>query len=116
MQGGVFFWCFGILGTGSDERSLDRGEVYFSQRARCHGALTAFGRARAVKGADWRQGDVPEQGIAGGPHIAFATPQPGQITKNALAFLPVGLALDPSADSVAVLARRQFHRDQYVRL
>src|SRR6516162_3872168 len=116
MPGGVFFWCSGTLGAGGGERSHDRSEVYFSQRARCHEALTAVGHARAVEGADRRKGDALEQGIAGGPHIAFAALQPRQISKNALTFLPVGLALDPSADSVAVLARRQFHRDQYVRL
>src|SRR6516165_12363663 len=116
MPGGVFYLCSGILGAGGGERSHDRGEVHLSQRARYHEALTPFGRARAVEGADWRKGDALEQGMARGPHIAFAALQPRQISKNALALLPVGLALDPSADSVAVLARRQFHCDKYVRL
>ena len=50
------------------------------------------------------------------PEIPLALPQPRQIAEDALAFLPVGLALDPRADRVAVLARRQLHRDQDVGL
>src|SRR6516164_6434079 len=111
MPGGVFYLCSGILDTSGSERSHDRREVHLSQRARYREALTPFGRLRAVEGADRRKGDALEQGIAWGPHIAFAALQPRQISNNALPLLPVGLALDPSADGVAVLARRQFHRD-----
>jgi hypothetical protein len=59
---------------------------------------------------------VLEQTVAGGPQIALTAPQPRQITENTLAFLPVGLALDPSTNRIAVLARRQFHGDQDVGL
>ena len=40
----------------------------------------------------------------------------GSSPRMRLPFLPVGLALDPGADRVAVLARGQFHRDQDVGL
>jgi hypothetical protein len=52
----------------------------------------------------------------GAHRLAFAALQPRQITQNAFAFLPVGLALDPRADRVAVLARGELHRDQDVGL
>jgi hypothetical protein len=54
--------------------------------------------------------------VAGSPQIAFTAPQSGQIAENTLAFLPVGLALDPSTNRIAVLARRQFHGNQDVGL
>jgi hypothetical protein len=54
--------------------------------------------------------------VARGPQIAFTALQPRQIAENSFAFLTIGLALNPGADRIAVLARRQFHRDQNVSL
>ena len=67
--------------------------------------LTAPRGARAVEGADQRKADTLEDAIAGRLQIAFAARQTRQITEDAFAFLPIGLAFDPRADRVAVLAR-----------
>ena len=60
--------------------------------------------------------EILEQAAAWGPQIPFTTLQSRQIAQYTFAFLPVGLALNPRAHRIAVLARRQSHRDQYVGL
>jgi hypothetical protein len=42
--------------------------------------------------------------------------QPRQVAENALAFLAVGLALDPGADRVAVLAGGELHGNENIGL
>jgi hypothetical protein len=103
---------FSIGGFGCRKRRCDRRKVHFRKRARGSDAFAAFRRARAVEGAERWEGDAVEDAVLGGPEIGFSALQAWEIGKNALAFLLVGLALDPRADRVAVLARGQLHGDQ----
>src|SRR5207249_3290793 len=108
----ILLRLYRILRFGSGKRGDDRREVHFCERARYRQAFAAFWRARAVESADRWKGDTMENVVGRGPQIAFATEQPRQVAEYALTLLPVGLTLDPSADCVTILARRQLHRNE----
>src|SRR6516225_9492026 len=96
---------FGTPGFDGGKRGGDHRKVDLGEGARRCQALAALWRARAVEGADHREGDACKDGVTRGPDVALAGLQLREIGENALALLAVGLALDPRADRVAVLAR-----------
>lgn len=112
----ILFRFAGGLRLRRSERRHDRRQVDLGERARNCQSLAALWRARAVEGADRGKGGAFENAASRRPQITFAALQAWQIAEDALAFVAVSLALDPPADRVAVLARRQFHRDQNVGL
>ena len=98
------------------QRDGEGGHVHRRQRARCRDALVAVRRARAVEGADEGELHPRQHTVRRRPQGALAAAELRQLGQDAPAVGAVRLALDPAADRLPVLARRELHREQDVGL
>ena len=105
---------FRTLAFDRGQRSNDRGEVTPASVRGTARRSPRFGVRELSKVRI--AGNAPVRECRGPAPIDTSPRQARQVAEDALAFLPVGLALDPRADRVAVLARRQFHRNQDIGL